>query len=506
MTDATIPAAVHDSRSLIAVSPVAVRRGVRRSMRRRQALAICPDLQLIADDAARQARAFEAVMSGISEVIALPVIVRPGLVIADARGPERHCGGALPLAERTTGAIIEASGAEGYVGIADGILAAILAARTQRIIEAGASAEFLSSQPLTALLSAAIGPTRIAETRELVNLCARFGIHTIGEFLGLSRSAVATRFGASGLAAYDLADGRDVVLPHAAPHEGDVSVGRDLDPPVTTTTAAAFLARTLAEQLAERLAARHCTHLVVLARTVQGSEYERTWVVSSTDGGVALTPRDVTDRVRWQLDAWLTGRGEAPPDGELAHLQLRARGVGLGSGRGVPLWGKTRAREGGERVLTRLQSLAGLDNVYVVLPQGGRDPRGRALVRPAIASTTVARTEAGPWCGALPGPAPTTVLDRRIAVTLRDANGCDIPARAGELGWMESPRHYRLAAPLAGVPREGEVLEWAGPWPMHERWWRGHGVRVYLQLVLAQAPPLLIVGIADTWRVEGSYD
>lgn len=487
------PAAIHDAREVRDVTPAASRAGVRRGMRRRQAAATCPELIVLPDDPVREARVFETVLGGIEQVIALPLIVRPGLVLADARGPARHCGGEWPLAEQLTGAVIEASGAEPSVGIADGTLAAILAARVGCVIEDAQTREFLAGHRMTALQ--ALVPDR--EMAELIELCERFGIRTLGDFLALPRGAVATRFGARGTLAYDLASGRDVVVPRASQERSEVSAGREVDPPLATSDAAAFLARALAEELAGRLAGRSCTQLRITARTTAGTTHERTWMITPD---TQLTPAAMTDRVRWQLDAWLGGTDR--PDGQLTHLQLCAQG--RGAEYGTPLWGRGTDRERIDRARSRLQSLAGISTVHVIAERGGRDPRSRIAVVPAVAATSEP-VRSGPWAGTLLGPAPTVVLEKTLPVRLFDADGAAIPVPPAHRGWMSAPASYRMSG-LPAVPEAGRVVQWAGPWPLIERWWEGVPERCYLQLVIEAGPPLLVVGVGGTWRIEGHYD
>ncbi|WP_075310234.1 MULTISPECIES: hypothetical protein [unclassified Pseudonocardia] len=74
-----------------------------------------------------------------------------------------------------------------------------------------------------------------------------------------------------------------------------------------------------------------------------------------------------------------------------------------------------------------------------------------------------------------------------------------------------------LAAPdlLDGVPHrvaggdpDREVTGWAGPWPVHTRWWDpdGPGPAVRLQVVLADGAALLLVRRGGRWEVTGVYD
>ncbi|WNB86830.1 hypothetical protein [Cellulomonas sp. ATA003] len=135
--DAHRPAAVHDGRLVTAVSASARAHGVRRGMRRRQAQECCPGLELLAVDEGRDARAFEPVASAAETVVAGLEIARPGLLLLPAAGASRYHGSEQALAERLVTVVAESTGHECQVGVADGLLAAVLAARSSRVVPAG---------------------------------------------------------------------------------------------------------------------------------------------------------------------------------------------------------------------------------------------------------------------------------------------------------------------------------------------------------------------------------
>jgi protein ImuB len=53
-----------------------------------------------------------------------------------------------------------------------------------------------------------------------------------------------------------------------------------------------------------------------------------------------------------------------------------------------------------------------------------------------------------------------------------------------------------------------EVVAWAGPWPLEERWWDAarHRRRARLQLVTAAGHAHLVEVEAGSWRVSATYD
>ena len=63
---ADIPAAVVLANRVVACTPAARAEGVRRGLRKREAQGRCPQLVVVADDPARDARAFEPVVAARS--------------------------------------------------------------------------------------------------------------------------------------------------------------------------------------------------------------------------------------------------------------------------------------------------------------------------------------------------------------------------------------------------------------------------------------------------------
>lgn len=491
------PVAIHDSRGVLVCSAAARAEGVRRGMRRRSAQGLCPGLVLLAADENRDARAFEPVVQAVEEVVAGVEVARPGMVLMAARGPSRHAGGEERLAELLVGAVAEDSGAECQVGVADGLLAAVLAARAGIIVPPGAQAEFLGPQDVRLLELVATTRDRGAELSELTDLLRRLGLRTLGDLAALTPGDVAARFGTLGMLAHRLARGGDIATPVHRRPEQDVTVRADLDPPADRSDIAAFAARSLAEELAERLQRRGvvCGRLQVVARTEDATELARTWRLDA-----APSAADLTDRVRWQLDGWLSGRSARPPSAPLVHLELQAQEISPAGAVSDGLWGRRgRGEVQAERAALRVQGLLGAEAVLVPVLQGGRDPRTRTrLVAWGDDPVPVLRPDA-PWPGQLPSPAPATVPaePRAVVVLAADRAPVGVDGRG------------RLSAPPATVHDESgqwQVTGWAGPWLMHERWWSAARRRAWLQVALDGMPAWLLALEGGAWHVEGIYD
>ena len=131
-TDA--PAAVLHGRGMLAVSAAARAAGVRRGMRKRLAQRACPELAILTHDEGRDAREFESVAAAAEQVVAGVEISRPGLLMIPSEGAARFHGSEEALAEALVTRVAEDAGCESAVGIADGLLAAVMAARANALI------------------------------------------------------------------------------------------------------------------------------------------------------------------------------------------------------------------------------------------------------------------------------------------------------------------------------------------------------------------------------------
>ena len=297
---------------MVACSAAARAAGVRRGLRRRESQARCPQVHVVTADPARDARFFEGVTAAIDEVVPRAEVLRPGLLVLPVRGAARYFGSEQAAAERLVDAVA-AAGAECQVGIADQMATAVFAARAGRVVEPGADAAFLSALSIRQLATepSLSGPGRA----ELADLLWRMGIRTFGQFAALSRSDVASRFGADAVAAHRLARGEPVRGPSGRELPPELDAVLHCDPPIDRVDAAAFAGRTLAAALHRSLesAGVGCTRLAIHAVTAGGGELTRVWRCAEP-----LTEDATADRVRWQLDGWLTSRkgsrrARAPP-------------------------------------------------------------------------------------------------------------------------------------------------------------------------------------------------
>ena len=161
------------------------------------------------------------------------------------------------------------------------------------------------------------------------------GIRTIGQFAALSRTDVASRFGADAMSRTGSPAGADPRPVGAGTAAGSRRV-MDCDPPVDRVDAAAFAGRSLAGELHRSLEAAGvgCTRLAIHAVTANGEELQRVWRCAEP-----LTEDATADRVRWQLDGWLNRRTRATAHRPITMLRLQPVEVVSAAALQLPLWG-----------------------------------------------------------------------------------------------------------------------------------------------------------------------
>jgi len=154
----------------------------------------CPGL-LVEDEGGAALRTFAEVLAAVEGYCPWVTPVRPGICSLPSRGPARYFGGEEALVDLVHEAASEVVPAE--VGIADGLFAAVLAARRRVVVPAGGTPAFLAPLPVGILGQA-----------DLAELLDRLGVRTLGEFAALPDADILGRFGADGAHGHRVAGGR----------------------------------------------------------------------------------------------------------------------------------------------------------------------------------------------------------------------------------------------------------------------------------------------------------
>jgi protein ImuB len=495
------PVAVVHANRVIAASPEARRHGVARGLRRRVAQSRCAELDVVERDEAREARTFEPVLAALDDITPRVEVTRPGTCALVMRGPSRYFGGdeaVADLVRERMGEVLDGR-TEVRVGIADGPFAAGLVARAAhpiRIVAAGESPAFLAPMSISVL-----------DRPELTDVLVRLGIRSLGSFAALPAADVLARFGDEGRGAHRLAAGLDERPPDARLSPPDWSVSAEIDPPADRVDRVAFVARTLADDLHQRLDhdGISCVRIAIEAETEYGETLLRLW---RHEG--ALSAGAIADRVRWQLDGWLNGSAATRPSGGISRVTLLPDEIVPASGRQLGFWGgESEVDERAARVAARLQGQLGADAVKVPERRGGRHPDEQLVLvsaatvelRGRSADLPVDGDEAAPWPGRLPAPSPSRVPAKPHAVELTDAEGAMVTVTG---------RGLASAPPVAlGIRgRSLAIVGWAGPWPVDERWWDtdDHRRRARFQILTDDGQARLITLEQGQWWVTALWD
>ncbi len=457
------PAAIVRDDLVTACTAAARDEGVHSGQKRRDAQRACPALLMLPDDPLRDGGEFCRVVTAVADLVPRVEVVQPGLLAFPASGAARYHGSEHVLAERVVDAAAAASGGECWVGVADGLFAAALAARRGVLVPPGRTPAFLADHPVGVL-----------GRPDLADLLKRLGLRTLGEFAGLPAADVLARFGPDGAVAHRLARGLDErpVAPSRPPPE--LAVVAHLDPPLASVDAAAFAVRPLAEELHERLSRRGlvCTLLSIEAETEDGAVCERMWRHGSYSAAA------VVDRLRWQLEGWLTAGGR----GQVTLLRLAPEEVLRAGGEQLDLSGDDpEAAARMARAVARVQGLLGPYAVTVPVPAGGRDPATRLAwvpwddAQPATALPPPTRRH--------PGAGHPAASRRRRPDPAPPAAGAGVAPGHGVASRRRRPDPAPPAAGAGVAPGHGVASRRRRPDP---------------------APPAAGAGVALAWRHPGA--
>jgi protein ImuB len=427
-------------------------------------------------------------------------VVAPGVCAFGARGPARYFGCEAALADRITAALADL-GEQGRAGVADGLFAALLAARDgrdSRIVPPGATARFLATQPVSVLADQDLAAQDLA-AQDLAALLGRLGLRTLGDFAALPVRDVASRFGDTGEAAHRLARGLDSRPLATRPPSPDLSVAQEFDPPEPRAEPVVFAAKALAGRLHDGLAARGltCVRVQVSATWADGQESSRRW---RHDG--LLSAAAVADRVRWQLDGGQpTPLDDENTPGGIVALRLLPDQVVRATGQQLALWGETLVSDRVTRAAMRVQAMLGHKAVLRPVLGGGRNVHDQVTPVPFGEKTEPRLPEGRPWPGRIGGAPPGLVFPVGREAEVTDDAGRPVTV-SGRCAVSAAPA--RLA--VAGDPPR-RVTGWAGPWPLSERWWDPPAARrrARFQLATEDGRAWLAVLQGGRWLVEAGY-
>jgi hypothetical protein len=149
-------------------------------------------------------RRFADVLDAAIELAPFARPVRLGVLAIPSKGPSRFFGGESAFCARLGDALapLVGEGDQVRVGVAEGLFAAVLAARSSVLVPAGETPAFLAPWSVSTL-----------RDPDLAATCQRLGLHTLGRFARLDEARVLERFGADAVRRHRVARGVDGELP-----------------------------------------------------------------------------------------------------------------------------------------------------------------------------------------------------------------------------------------------------------------------------------------------------
>ena len=512
------PAAVMHMNRVVDATPFAVEQGVVPGTRRREAQRLCPDLEMIDDDEARNARRFHLIVTALESVTPRVETSTSGWCSFPTRGPSRYFGGDQNLArlaaDRALRALCDTLGVaevpsviQPRVGVADSRFAACLAAFPKnlpfiRVVAPGASSEFLAPFPVDALGSK---DSPLVDATDLIDVFRRLGLHTLGDVASVPADHLLARFGSPGLLAHRLSLGTDSRTPQTHLISDVVMEEIEIEPPTAHVETVVFLAKALADEIHRRLSGEGlaCVRILIEVESEHDESCGRYWRHEHQ-----FTPTAITDRVRWQLEGW--GHSATGPTGRLSLVRLVVDEAVPDDGRQLGFWGgETPSDERVVRSLARIQGMLGSDAVTVVEHNEGRcllDIEQRVSL--AVAgfdpdrSIAIPEAMAAPWPGRLSAPLPAAVFQQAHQLIVTDVKGQ--PGRVNGRGQIGGEPAQVQGEPLGSHL----IVGWAGPWFLDERWWDPARKRrqARFQLLLADGTAHLCVVKSEKWWLEASYE
>ena len=251
-------------------TPAAEARGVRAGLRVGEALARCPDLDLVVADPEAAAEASERTLERLE---AAGFAVEPmGIEAAafDARGTLRLHGGLDGVLRRVRSAL--PVGAGGRVGAAPTLFAALQAAR-----EAAPGRPLVLAEGEVPGFLAPLPADRLPLAPELVRALHELGLRTVGQVAGLPRAAALDRLGFAGLAAWRLARGEGDRAPRPRTPPRPLRASVAFPEPVGALPALDAAARLLLGELSSAARGRGASlrSLTLRARLADGGSWVR---------------------------------------------------------------------------------------------------------------------------------------------------------------------------------------------------------------------------------------
>lgn len=463
---------------------------------------------------------FAGVTSVLDRITSVCEIDEYGACFFPVRGPAKYFGGEKALAHHVYESMSEAfPDLQCGVGIGDSRLIARLAAvasrdkRTPVITPAGKEHLLVADLPSSVLCE------YCEIDSDLVSLFQRLGLYTLSDLARIGETSLVDRFGVEGRNVYRLAIGGEVELFSPVDTGNPVVVSCDLDNQSHHSLSDALndvniLMSMLQSSIYEFIDAlqwsgMQCLRMRIRCETENSDVENRVWY--NSDG---FDPVSVHDRLQWQLTHWMSSFDDPTVSAPcVTKVVLEALHCRTFHAEQETLWGgRSESTEQVVRALSRVASVDEAISITVPQWQGGRDV-GTFIQRPWSSidffndDASLVRVQKHYWNGALPAPQPMMLCDPPEQVML-----CDEKLRPV----VVTARHELSQRPVTITDQQRNtwnVLTWAGPWPIEERWWdpqrrRRHArlqVLVQRHSAVDQSEVWLLSTQSRQWHIVGMY-
>ncbi|WIK64984.1 hypothetical protein [Gleimia hominis] len=536
----------------------AKREGVREGMKITLARHLSSKLIELDYDPARDARTFDVILDALNAVTPMPVAIRPGIAFFNAKAALKYGTTAEQLQIQTINAVADA-GAEAYIGLGTDLLHAWVAATTGK----EPTEQTIANLPLRYLQG-------LAPIQNLVNNLHPLGIHTVGQAKTVGLSDIATRFGLEGVTLQQLLETTGAKQAWNYPAK-NIKTANNIEEqiifesPVTDVALAVGriqrLSINLIRKLVEQQAApRIITATVTVTAEGQTQECERHWALPDFP-----TPREITDRVRWQIQGWLDAlsrknaahQAESQEPWGFTNIHLTASELTPIGEQTRSLWGQRCASDQrASRTALKLQAQNGVETVQRVHVTQGYNPAERMRYYNWGEQTPQEPWETwrlpdqyayhgnyqptDRWEGQINGAAPATVLDTPTPVQVYDETEQPVSVRDGgnitatprtitlekpsfqnppgtlAQSSLETPSQPSLDTPSQNLigppfqapfpsPNRHTIKRVRGPWPILGQWWSGEEPQVLLALECENIPALLVGWRAGAWTLRAVW-
>ena len=469
--------------------------GIRRGLRQISAMQICPELMVLPHDPERDEAAFETVLRIFDNHVPEVQALQAGLAWASLPTKKRWGAGEEELLRGLSEDLVEQLEVEALAGIANGMGAAVTAARQGKIVAPEHTGAFL--QPL--LLKDLVAFLPEARLGDTVSLLHQLGVDNVGALHALGRRQLLTRFGKAGEELWTLSIGGDLSLSGVDTHDCFVEAKKGFDEPAFELSHVLMDLKALSVQFVDNLHIRglNLEQAMITLALSTGAKRSRKWMFfGKADSAQVLS------RILWQVRAW-----QDDPDFEalLESVSIKALSASAATKTGV-LWGQTPRSETVNLTVSQIQMKAGEESVLMPHLQGGSNPRERIALVPWGNEAQVISSD-GEWSGSVT-EAPSVLFEEPIKVKLLGAssNGTWGPIWLDRSGMLSGSPERVLVLGESSVLKAGpyKIAELGPTWPQRGAWWRFEVPKGYVRLGIEGEDDFLLVWRGQ-WFLEGVY-